>query len=295
MSPSEARCGPWLAVRMRTSWPRSRRFSYRYRTCWVDAARQRDRCTGRRGRSSRSPSPALLVRRDPALGRPGRVPWRPRPPARIAVVAARCRRAGPGRATSSRASRARLRSCRPNTPTCAGRAVERAAVVGRAGLDRAPQVVGRAARERRPARRRWPPSAWASLLPTRGQAVLVGEAHDPIVPRPSERRRVERLERVRMDGGVAVVEQPAEHPALGAQRVRDERDGPGWRARPHRGSRRSSSAATCTSGRARSMKRASRCPPQRRHLLTDDDLDRQAAVLRDRPAPPPRHRSARDR
>ena len=33
MSPSDARCGPWLAVMIRTSWPRSRRFSYRYRTC----------------------------------------------------------------------------------------------------------------------------------------------------------------------------------------------------------------------------------------------------------------------
>ena len=27
MSPSDARCGPWLAVMIRTSWPRSRRFS----------------------------------------------------------------------------------------------------------------------------------------------------------------------------------------------------------------------------------------------------------------------------
>jgi len=29
MSPSDARCGPWLAVMIRTSWPCRRRFSYR--------------------------------------------------------------------------------------------------------------------------------------------------------------------------------------------------------------------------------------------------------------------------
>ena len=35
MSPSEERCGPWLAVMIRTSWPARRRFSYRNRTCWA--------------------------------------------------------------------------------------------------------------------------------------------------------------------------------------------------------------------------------------------------------------------
>ena len=33
MSPSEERCGPWLAVRIRTSWPRWRRPWYRNWTC----------------------------------------------------------------------------------------------------------------------------------------------------------------------------------------------------------------------------------------------------------------------
>ena len=32
---SEARCGPWLAVMIRTSWPRNRRFAYRNWTCWA--------------------------------------------------------------------------------------------------------------------------------------------------------------------------------------------------------------------------------------------------------------------
>ncbi len=34
-SPCELRCGPWLLVMMRTSWPRTRSCWYRCRTCSV--------------------------------------------------------------------------------------------------------------------------------------------------------------------------------------------------------------------------------------------------------------------
>ena len=46
------------------------------------------------------------------------------------------------------------------------------------------------------------------------QAVVVGEADDPAVPRLAEAGRVERLEPVGVGGGIRVVEEAAQDPAL---------------------------------------------------------------------------------
>jgi hypothetical protein len=110
--------------------------------------------------------------------------------------------------------------------------------------------------------------------------VLVGEADHAGVPRPPERRRVERLDRI---GAVArlVGEQPAEHEALGAQRVRHERVG------------RDGDAALIVDLGDRRAHRPERLDlgldPQReqvaaegRHLLADDHFEREAAVARHR-------------
>ena len=67
----------------------------------------------------------------------------------------------------------------------AGRRVERAAVLGGAGLDRPPQVRGVAARERRPARADRLEGVGVAVADV-GQTVLVGEADDAAVPRLAE-------------------------------------------------------------------------------------------------------------
>ncbi len=90
--------------------------------------------------------------------------------------------------------------------------------------DRGAHVLGRPARERRPAgadRRRRVGVAVADL----GEAVLGREPHDRAVAVPAEGRGVERLDRVGADGGIVIGQEAAEHEALGAQRVRDERVG----------------------------------------------------------------------
>ena len=154
-------------------------------------------------------------------------------------------------------------------------------MLGRAGLDRAAQVRGVAARERRPA----VPiasSACASLLPTWAS------------PCSSAKRTTRRCQglprlvglnvsrRVRMGRRVRVVEQAAQHPALGAERVRHERMG------------RDGQPARLVDREDRRPERAVR--PDRpvevqreevaaegRDLLADDDLGAQAAVARHRP------------
>ena len=112
------------------------------------------------------------------------------------------------------------------------------------------------------------------------ETVLVGEADHATVPRPAERRRVERLDRVRAVARL-VGEQPAQHEALGAQRVR------------HEGMRRDREPALLVDLGDRRAHRAERLDrrldPQReqvtaerRDLLADHDLERQAAIERHR-------------
>src|SRR5204863_203861 len=104
--------------------------------------------------------------------------------------------------------------------------------------------------------------------------VLLGEADHASVPRAAERGRIERLERV---GAVArlVGEQPAEHEALGAQGVGNERV------------RRDRDAALVVDRRDGGAEGAEwldrLLDPQReqmaaegRDLLADDDLDAKA-------------------
>jgi hypothetical protein len=57
-----------------------------------------------------------------------------------------------------------------------------------------------------------------------GQPVVVGEADDTAMPRLAEAGRVERLETVGPGGRIRVVEEAAQHPALGAERIWDQ----GW-------------------------------------------------------------------
>ena len=161
--------------------------------------------------------------------------------------------------SSQAASRRRLRSCSPEHPELAGRAVERAVLPVRARSRIAPQSSavrpGNVVQPLPTAR-----AAWASLLPTAAQAVLRRESDDPGMPRPAERRRVERLDRVGVDRG------PDRRGAGGARSPGRTADtgragGRGSRCRPARGSRRSSSAACATSGPARSMYSARRWPP----------------------------------
>ena len=106
----------------------------------------------------------------------------------------RCRRGGPGRRRSARASRPCLRSWRAERPELAGGPVERAVVMRRAGRDR--RAAGRP--PSRPGNVVQPvpiaSSAWASLLPTSGRPCSSANADDAAVPRPAERRRVERLD-----------------------------------------------------------------------------------------------------
>ena len=169
----------------------------------------------------------------------------------------------------------------PERAELAGRLVERAAVLGRARLDRPAQVGGVAARERRPAGPDRLERVRVAVADV-GQAVLVGEPDDAAVPRLAEAGRVERLETVGTRGRVRVGEEPAEHPALGAQRVRDERVG------------RDGQAARLVDREDRRPQRAVRpdrpveierqqVAAERRDLLADDDLDAQAAVARHRP------------
>ena len=68
-------------------------------------------------------------------------------------------------------------------------------------------------------------TAWASLLPTVGEAVLAANRTTRPCHGGAERRRVERLDRVGPDARVRVVDEPAQDPALGAERVRHERVG----------------------------------------------------------------------
>jgi hypothetical protein len=87
----------------------------------------------------------------------------------------------------------------------AGRGVERSAVLGLAGGDGGTQVVGRAAGERRPAASDRI-DRMGVAVPDVGKSVVVGEPHDTIVPRSSECRRVERLDGIRPNGVVGIVE-----------------------------------------------------------------------------------------
>ena len=102
------------------------------------------------------------------------------------------------------------------------------------------------------------------------------------MPRPAERRRVERLDGVRPVARL-VGEQPAQDEALGAQRVGHERVG------------RDRDAALVVDRGDRRAQRPERLdrlldpereqvPAEGRDLLADDDLERQAAVPRDGPA-----------
>ena len=144
-------------------------------------------------------------------------------------------------------------------------------MVGRAGLDRRAQVVGGrgpGTSSSRPDRVEGVRVAVADA----GQAVLVGEAHDPIVPRPAEARGVERLERVgagprrpgrRAGGGAS---------SPGAQRVRHERVGGDGEAARLVDGRRSSSERAVRPDRPVDEQRQ-QVAAEGRHLLADDDLD----------------------
>jgi hypothetical protein len=159
--------------------------------------------------------------------------------------------------------------------------VERPVRLGPALADGLPEVLGGPARELRPGgadRLEGMGVAVAHL----GEPVVRREAHDPIVPRSPEHGRVERLDRVGMDGGVRVVEQAAEHPALGAQRVGHERVGgdrqaaglvDGGDGRPHR--------AIGLDGPVDAD--GQQVPAEGRDLFPDDDLGAQAAVAGHRP------------
>ena len=162
----------------------------------------------------------------------------------------------------------------------AGRLVERAAVLGRAGLDRAPEVRGVAAREGRPAGPDRLEGVGVAVADV-GQPVVVGEADDAAMPRLAEAGRVERLEGVGLGGRVGVVEQAAQHPALGAQRVRHERMGrDGQTARLMDGQDRRPERAV---GPDRAVEvEAQQVAAEGRDLLADDDLGAQAAVAGDR-------------
>ncbi len=147
--------------------------------------------------------------------------------------------------------------------------------------DRHSEILGGPASERRPAG-----SDRGCLVRVavadRGQAVLGGEADNPGVPRPAERRRVEGLDRVRPDPRVRVVEQSTEDPALGAERIRDKRVG---------GDRQATQLVDLGD---RGAERAERPDPlldeqrqevaaEGRHLFADDDLDTHSALTGDRP------------
>ena len=115
-------------------------------------------------------------------------------PARIAVVATRAVATHAARHLVAHIAGA-LAELLAEHPELPGRAVERATVLGRAGGDRRAQLVGGAARnvvQPVPTAS----SACASLLPICARCCSIGEAHDTIVPRSAERRRVERLQRV---------------------------------------------------------------------------------------------------
>ncbi len=202
------------------------------------------------------------------------------PSAGIAVVAARPVAPDPAGDLVARVAAA-LAQLLPERAQLAGGLVERAAVRGRPRLDGDPQLRRVAAREARPAGADRLERMGVAVAEV-GEAVVVGEAHDPAVPRLAERRRVERLEAVGVRRGVRVVEQPPEHPALGAQREWHQRMG------------RDRQPACLVDGQDRGAQRAERpdgpvhvqrqqVAAERRHLLADDDLRAQAAIARDRP------------
>ena len=253
---------------------------------------RRDEADLHRRGSLRAAAPLVAVRlRPPRLvERGGR--WRA---ARDSRGRDPCRRGGPGR---RRRPGRRARTCGAGgrtSPSWPPVAVERAVVVGlrrRGSPPAGPSAV--AAGERRPARSRSARASWASLLPTVGQPVLGREADDAAVPRPPERRRVERLDRVGPDARVRVGEQPAQDPALGAQRVGHERVG------------RDREAALVVDLGDRRPQRPQRLDPlldeqrqevaaERRDLLADDDLDARGRDRGPSSGRRPRHRSARGR
>ena len=159
--------------------------------------------------------------------------------------------------------------------------VERPAVIGGPGFDRAAEVVGRPAGEGRPAHRDRLERVGVAVAEP-GETVLVREADDPAMPRLAEARRVERLEPVGVGRPVRVVEEPAEHPALGAQRIRDERMGrDGQPARVmDRHDRRAQRAIR--PDRPVDVQRE-QVAAERRHLFADDDLGAHPAVDGHRP------------
>ena len=189
-----------------------------------------------------------------------------------------------------------LRSCRPNVAELAAGAVERAVLVGRAGsriaarrssavrpgnVDQpvpiATACVGVAVADRRRGRA---PRRTRTTRPCHGRPSIVG-LNASIASGP--------------DARVAVGEQPPEHPALGAQRVRDERMGGDREAallvdlgdrRPQR----------LRSGRTRSsMNSASRWPPSVETSSPTITSARMAEVAGHRPGGDARRRSARGR
>jgi hypothetical protein len=154
--------------------------------------------------------------------------------------------------------------------------VKRPVVVGQPVFDGVAQGRSVVARERGPAtpdRRELVRVA----VPDAGEAMLVGEPDDAPVPRLAEAGRVERLQRIGVGGGIRVVEQPAEHPALCAQRIGHERMGrdrqaaglmDGQDGRPERPVRSDGPLEV----------QGEQVAAERGHLLADDDLDAQATV-----------------
>ena len=117
-----------------------------------------------------------------------------------------------------------------------------------------------------------------------GEAVLVGESDHARVPRPPERCRVERLDGVRPEArsrrrGAGAGRSPGR--TAGTARA----DGPGWRGRPGRGSRRSSSAASWNGLTGCSIQRARRWPPR---VVTSSPTTTSTGRPRSRAMRPPR-------
>jgi hypothetical protein len=158
--------------------------------------------------------------------------------------------------------------------------MEGAAVLGLARLDRAPQVRRRPTREGRPGRPDLVEPVGVAVAES-GQAMTIGEGDDAAVPRSPERRRVEGLQAIRPEPFVGLIEQAPEHETLGAQRVRHERMG--WNGEAallvDRGDRR---AERPERPDRTLQKQAEQVTAERRDLLPDDDLERQAPIGRDR-------------
>ena len=245
-----------------------------------DAARQRVDVRADEADLHRRPAPAPVRRarapRRSAAAGTGRPGSRGRAP---------CRRAGPGPPTSSRASRPYLRSCRPNVAELRRGPVERAVVMrpcARGSPRRRSSAV-------RPGNVVQPvPIASSGVgvaVADLGEAVLVGEADDAAVPRPAERRRVERLDRVGADRADRGRRGAGAGPSPGRTAGTGRAGGPGSRGRPARGSSAIVVAQRAVAAGSRSLdEQREQVAAERRDLLADDDLGPQPAVAGDRPA-----------